>query len=111
MKPVLLAVFVFVQAVALLTAGLATLWWSSDLMTWLIYQVGEEYALGANNVIRTENGGVLLTNPLGMILWTLPFWFLGLLHITAALTLTWLGAVRLSPRCSGPPPRQVAGNG
>jgi hypothetical protein len=77
-------------------------------MHWLISLVGEEYALGAKNVIRTEDGGVLLTNPVGMIRWTLPFWFLGFLQITAALTLAWLGVGRLSSRRRGPrPPRRL----
>src|SRR5687768_9868191 len=81
--------FVASQAAALSTAGLATLWWSQDLMTWLIYMVGEEYALGAENVIHTEDGGKLLTNPAAMMRWTIPFWLLGLLQLSAAATLLW----------------------
>lgn len=82
-------IFVAGQAIALSATGLATLWWSSDLMTWLIYMVGEEYALGAENVISTEDGGKLLTNPGAMIGWTVPFWALGLLQISAAATMAW----------------------
>src|SRR5438093_624332 len=63
-------------AAVLLFAGVATLWWSNDLMKWLIWLVGEEYALGAQNVIHLENGATLITNPSGMIRWTLPFWLL-----------------------------------
>ena len=72
-KSFLLAGFVFGQAVVLFVAGVATLWWSGDLMRWLLWLVGEEHALGAKNVIRTEDGGVRLTNPIRMIRWTLPF--------------------------------------
>jgi hypothetical protein len=89
-KSVLLAVFVFVQAIALIAVGAATFWWSGDLMRWLIWLVGEDYALGEGNVIRLEGGGALLTNPTGMIRWSVPFWFLGFLQITAAFTLVWL---------------------
>lgn len=59
-------------------------------MTFLIHLVSEERALGAGNVIRTEDGGTLLTNPGAMALWTLPFLFLGALQRTAAGTLVWL---------------------
>jgi len=79
--------FVLSQAIILLAAGAATLWWSSDLMLWLIRLVGEEYALGPQNVIRLEDGGSLLTNPAAMIRWTTPFWFLGTVQFTTALTL------------------------
>ncbi len=87
-----LAVFVLGQALALFVAGLATFWWSMDLMRWLIWLVGVEYALGKDNVIRTEGGGTLITNPGAMIRWTVPFWLLGLLQITASATLIklWL---------------------
>lgn len=90
MTKVLAAIFVFGQAIALLAAGLATLWWSQDLMTWLIYMVGEERALGPDSVIHLENGGKLLTNPAGMVRWMLPFWIIGLVQISAAITLIGL---------------------
>jgi hypothetical protein len=89
-KSALFSPFVLGQAAALLAAGVATLYWSGDLMVFLIHIVGEEYALGAGNVIRTEDGGVLLTNPMGMLRWTMPFLFLGILQITTAATLVWL---------------------
>lgn len=82
--------FVLGQALVLLVAAAATLWWSSDLMMLLIEFVGYEYALGPHSVIRLEDGGVLLTNPTAMIRWTTPFWFLGLVQITAAFTLVGL---------------------
>jgi len=89
-ESILLATAVFSQAAVLLLAGLATLWWSSDLMSWLIWLVGEERALGSTNVIHLEGGGKLLTNPTAMVRWTLPFWFLGFVQITGAFTLVWL---------------------
>jgi hypothetical protein len=96
MRAVLLAVFVLGQAAVLFTAGFATLWWSQDLMLWLIHMVGEERALGAANVVHLEGGGTLLTNPSAMVRWTLPFWFLGAMQISAAITLVALWAGRPS---------------
>ncbi|MBA3315596.1 MAG: hypothetical protein M3552_17790 [Planctomycetota bacterium] len=90
------AVFVAAQAGLLIVAGLATLWWSEDLMKFLIHMIGEERTLGAGNVIRTEDGGTLLTNPGGMALWTLPFLFLGVVQLSAAGTLIWLRWCRSS---------------
>src|SRR4051794_35553585 len=89
-KSIVLATFVFSQAAVLLGAGAATLWWSSELMKWLIWLVGEERALGAENVVHLENGATLLTNPYGMIRWMVPFWFLGMVQISSAVTLVWL---------------------
>jgi len=84
------AVFVLGQAVILLAAGLATLWWSQDLMGLLIHTVGEERALGAGSVIPQEGGGKLLTNPSAMVRWMLPFWALGAVQVTGALSLVAL---------------------
>lgn len=77
------------QGIILMIAGCATLWWSSDLMTLLIQVVGEENALGADNVIQLENGGTLLTNPAAMVGWTIPIWILGSVQMSAGLTLLW----------------------
>jgi hypothetical protein len=90
LRRILLAAVVLAQAVALFMAGLATLWWSQDLMSWLIWMVGEEYALGPASVIHLEGGGKLLTNPSAMVRWMLPFWFLGFIQITGAVSLIWL---------------------
>ncbi len=76
-KSITLALLVLGQAIVLLLAGSVALWWSSNLMLWLIHLVGEERALGASNVIHQEGGGLLLTNPTGMVRWMLPFWLLG----------------------------------
>lgn len=84
------AVFVASQAGLLIVGGLATLWWSGDLMTFLIHLVGEERALGAENVIVTADGSKLLTNPGAMMLWTLPFLVFGAVQLLAAGTLVWL---------------------
>lgn len=86
-RSLLIAAIVLPQAAALLAAGVATLWWSEELMLWLIHMVGEEHALGAANVIHLENGGQLLTNPGAMMRWTIPVWALGLVQMSAALTL------------------------
>jgi hypothetical protein len=122
LRSVLLAVWILSQAAVLLAAGVATIWWSSELMLWLIYMIGEEYALGTDNVIHLEDGGKLLTNPGAMMRWTIPFWILGLIQITAALTMIGLWSSRRRNRrlpgaavlivllglassgCSGPPP-------
>jgi hypothetical protein len=101
-KSILLAAFFLGQAAALLVAGAVTLWWSQDLMIFLIWLVGVERALGAQNVTRLENGSTLLTNPAAMFRWTLPIWFLGVAQITSALTLVWLWSRRLARRSSGP---------
>ena len=88
------AAFVIAQAVVLLIAGLATLWWSGDLMGWLIYMVGYERALGAGSVIRQADGSTLLTNPGAMFVWLLPIWALGVVQISSAATILWLGLRR-----------------
>ncbi len=98
LRSILVAAFILLQAAILLAAGVATLWWSEELMGWLIYMVGEERALGADNVIHLENGGKLLTNPGAMMRWTVPFWVLGMVQITAAMTLVGLWASRRSFR-------------
>lgn len=61
-------------------------------MTWLVHVVGEEWALGSQNVIRREDGTTLLTNPSGMVHWTMPFWFLGISLLVSGL---WLVSIRL----------------
>jgi hypothetical protein len=101
-KSILVAAFIVSQAAVLLAAGVATLWWSEELMGWLIYMVGEERALGADNVIHLENGGKLLTNPGAMIRWTIPFWVLGMVQTTAAITLVGLWASRRGSRPGRP---------
>jgi hypothetical protein len=94
-RAILTTAFVLGQAVALLVAGIATLYWSSDLMGWLIHLVGEERALGASNVVHLEGGGKLLTNPSAMVRWMLPFWCLGAVQIGAAITMVWLWVSRI----------------
>lgn len=49
--------------------------------------VGEERALGAGNVVRGDNGELFLTNPGAMLRWSVPFWILGAVQISAACTL------------------------
>ncbi len=85
----------------LIVSGVAVLWWSQDLMIWLIHVVGEETALGAKNVYRNPDGTVLLTNPGGMMLWALPFWIPGLAAIVAGVTLIVLRCLRKNPATAG----------
>ncbi|MBW3599603.1 MAG: hypothetical protein KY475_20315 [Planctomycetes bacterium] len=101
MKTKILGIIDLVQSLALLVAGAATRWWSDPLMLWLIWLVGEEYALGAENVYRDPGGGPpALTNPGAMMLWTIPFWFLGFVQLSAAATLAWHGYRSLTTRSS-----------
>ena len=89
-RSVITNVAVIGQAVLLLITGCAMLWFSHDLMLLLIHAVGEEYALGAENVIRREDGRTQLTNPGAMGAWTMPFWALGVLQVSSGITLVWL---------------------
>jgi hypothetical protein len=81
--------------VLLVLYGLAVLWESESLMTWLIHEVGEERALGPQNVIRLKNGGTLLTNPAAMVKWTMPFWLMGVTMIAGGLKLALSGVTSL----------------
>lgn len=97
-----MASFVLGLAAVLIVSGLATLYWSQDLMRWLISIVGEERALGAGNVIHREGGGGLVTNPAAMVRWMLPFWLLGAIQIVSAVTLLWLRSGRRTGLGLGP---------
>jgi hypothetical protein len=99
-KSFVLELFVAVQAAVLLVAGAATLWWAQDLMHWLIAMIGEERALGADNVVRLQNGGRLLTNPGAMVRWMVPFWILGTVQMSSAMTMLglWRKLTRLPSR-------------
>ena len=44
----------------------------------LIRRIGFERSLGASSLRHYEDGQVLLTNPLGMLLWSLPFLVFGI---------------------------------
>lgn len=70
----------------LLLGGVATFYFSQDLMVWLIHLVGEEWALGSDNVVDTPSGKVL-TNPGAMGLWIVPWWIAGTLQFTIAIVL------------------------
>jgi hypothetical protein len=84
--------------ILLVCYGLAVLWESESLMTWLIHEVGEERALGAQNVIRLENGGTLLTNPSAMAKWTMPVLVMGVAMIAGGLKLTLNGTLKVFSR-------------
>jgi len=51
LKSALLTTWVVLLVALLGLSGLAVLWWSSELMLWLIWLIGEEYALGQENVV------------------------------------------------------------
>ena len=54
--------------------GLVTLWGEQDVLSILLYWVGEEWALGTQNVIRDADGRVFLTNPGAMMRWAILIW-------------------------------------
>jgi hypothetical protein len=54
--------------------GVTILYFSEILMLRLINIIGEERALGAENVYVQPDGSKLLTNPGAIGCWTLPFW-------------------------------------
>ena len=51
----------------------------------LIDIVGPERALGAPNVRHEADGSVLMTNPLGMLFWCLPFLALGIFLVVVGV--------------------------
>lgn len=61
----------------------------------LMRRIGFERALGEDAVQHVGDGRVLLTNPLGMVMWSLPFLIVGVFLIIVAVR-TWRGAA-LSP--------------
>jgi len=98
MRRPILAMFLLGQSAVLAVAGAVTIGSSQTLMTVLIAWVGEEQALGADNVIRLPGGGKLLTNPGAMVAWTLPFFVLGIVQLSAAATLVRAWARWDAPR-------------
>ena len=89
MKSAILTSLYFLQSTLLLAAGCFTLWQTESLMIWFISIIGEEFALGEENVVRLDGGGTLLTNPGAMICWTIPFILLGFIQISSAITLIY----------------------
>jgi hypothetical protein len=89
-------------ALTLLATGILVWFEAEDLMLALIHKVGEERALGKENVIRLEGGGTLLTNPVAMIRWTMPFWGLGAVLIVGGLLLMfpWVRDPGKRAKCS-----------
>ena len=85
----LFVIFRHCVAAILLVAGCAVLWKADSLMLWLIWEIGEEWALGPDSVAQLEGGGKLLTNPGAMMLWTVPFWVVGFAMVVAGLMLLW----------------------
>jgi hypothetical protein len=74
-----------------LVGGLALLWGSQDAMLMLIHWVGEERALGTQNVIPQPDGGKLLTNPGAMFRWMVLIWAVGASQVIAGGYILWRG--------------------
>jgi len=55
--------------------------WGFRLIDW----IGPERALGAQNVRREPDGSVLMTNPIAMLFWCLPFLALGIVAIVVGV--------------------------
>ena len=53
----------------------------------VIRRIGFERALGSQSVRHVGDGQVLLTNPIGMFLWSIPFLAVGLVLIAASVQL------------------------
>ena len=87
MKSKMISSICFLQSVSLIAVGCFTLWQSEALMIWFISIIGEEFALGNENVVRLDDGAKLLTNPGAMFRWIIPFWIVGCVQITSGATL------------------------
>ena len=53
----------------------------------VIRRIGFERALGSQSVRHVGDGQVLLTNPIGMFLWSIPFLAVGLVLIAVSVHL------------------------
>jgi len=53
----------------------------------VIRRIGFERALGSQSVRHVGDGQVLLTNPIGMFLWSIPFLAVGLVLIAVSVQL------------------------
>ena len=60
----------------------------------VIRLIGFERALGDQSVRHVGDGRVLLTNPMGMFLWSIPFLAVGLVLIAASVQLWRHGKTR-----------------
>jgi hypothetical protein len=94
--------FRWLIALILIAAGCLVGYQAEYLMLVLIHKVGEERALGNESVIRLGGGGTLLTNPVAMIRWTMPFWGLGAVMIGGGVLLMfpWVRDPGDRVRCS-----------
>lgn len=77
--------------------GVVLLWGINDVLIILLHWVGEEWALGPQNVIRDPDGRILLTNPSAMARWSIPIWAVALSQIGTGVYVlgrTWNGPSR-----------------
>jgi hypothetical protein len=77
----------FVGAALGIVGGVLAIAFHDQGMLALIYLVGEEKALGPENVVRLPDGAVLLTNPGAMIWYSLPYLIGGVLLIVLGISL------------------------
>jgi hypothetical protein len=80
---------------ASVVGAIILIWGSQDAMLVLIHWLGEERALGPQNVIVQPNGSKLLTNPSAMARWVMLIWTVGLCQIIAGLNLVWTSRLGL----------------
>jgi hypothetical protein len=78
---------------ASVVGAIILIWGSQDTMLVVIHWLGEERALGPQNVIVQPNGSKLLTNPSAMARWTMLIWTVGLSQIVAGLNLLWTSSM------------------
>ena len=78
-----------------MAGAIILIWGSQDAMLVLVRWLGEEKALGAQNVIVQPNGSKLLTNPSAMARWMMLIWTVGLCQIVAGLHLVWTSSLGL----------------
>jgi hypothetical protein len=80
---------------ASVVGAIILIWCSQDAMLVLVHWLGEERALGPQNVIVQPNGSKLLTNPSAMTRWVMLIWTVGLCQIVAGLHLVWTSSLGL----------------
>jgi hypothetical protein len=78
-----------------LAGAIILIWGSQDAMLVLIHWLGEERALGPQNVIIQPDGSKLLTNPSAMANWVMMIWTVGASQIVAGLNLLWTSGLGL----------------
>jgi hypothetical protein len=89
-----LALLGIATGIASVVGAIMLIWGSEDAMLVVIHWLGEERALGPQNVIVQPNGSKLLTNPGAMARWVMLIWTVGLSQLIAGLHLLWSSSMR-----------------